>query len=136
MQVQGQTGPQVNPDGSAPNIRVGRLGELVCADSLGKYYELSRRNQLFMGAMQAGAALGTALTATAVTLTLYNPLGSQVNLAILQCTIALTTLQTASTTVESAFVYAASLGLSTGAGPTATTPAKIYSGLLSVGTGT
>lgn len=54
----------------------------------GKYFDSVDAGRCFMCAQQAAAALGTALTATAVTVTLYNPIGSGKNLVLLQATLA------------------------------------------------
>lgn len=128
MQAQGIAGPQVAFDGAQPSLRQGRLGELIDGNSVGKYYELGRRGQMFTASMQAAASLGTALTASAVTLTLWNPIGSTVNLAILQTAVNVTAITSAANAAS--IVYAASLGLSTGLAPTATTPAKVASTFL------
>jgi hypothetical protein len=127
MILQGQVGPQVVADGSQVNTRLGRLGELFISDSVGKYYELCRRGQIFSAAMQAGASLGTALTSTAVTLTLYNPAGSGVNLVLLQCGVNMTTVPVVAEV--NTLVYAGNVNTAAAA-PSTVTAAVIQSGLL------
>ena len=89
--AEGRVGAITVSDGSPREVRLDRFCALVTQDAAGKYYELSKQGRIFCGAMAAGASLGTALTATAVTLTLYNPSTSGVNVSLLQCSICLTT---------------------------------------------
>src|SRR5690242_6307354 len=103
--IEFQVGDRIVANGSENLARSGRFGELIVSESVGKYYELSKQGRIFTTARQAGAAMGTALTATAVTLMLYNPSGSGVNLAILHSTVALTATQT-TTATGSVVVYA------------------------------
>lgn len=102
-------------DGAVNPARAGRFGELVTQDAVGKYYEIARQGRIFVAALNAGAALGTALTATAVTVTLYNPTGSGVNLSILQGAVTWTT--------QTAGVSVASLVWAVNADPSAAIPA-------------
>lgn len=88
MIVENVVGPQNKSDGSISQPRLGRLAELITSESVGKYYELARRGQSFLAAMQSGASLGVALTGTTVTPSLYNPPGSNVYAVILQATVA------------------------------------------------
>lgn len=74
--------------------RVGKTGETIVSYGHGKYHEAVSRGNCFYASNQAEITFGTALTATAVTFTLYNPLGSTVNLSVLWCGI---TIRTAST---------------------------------------
>lgn len=135
FQISTAVGPVQAADGSTPVLRAGRLGELFVSDSVGKYYELCRRGQLFSASLQAPTALGTALTATAVTFTLYNPAGSGVNVVPLQCGIVFDTLE-ATTANALKLVYAANVNTAAAA-PTATTSiaSGIQSGLLGGGAG-
>lgn len=128
MNLELQVGPRIVADGSENIARAGRFGELFTSESTGRFYELSKQGRIFTTARQAGAAMGTALTATAVTLTLYNPSGSGVNLAILQSTVALTATQT-TTATGSVIVYAANVDPAA-AIPTTTTALTVYPALL------
>jgi hypothetical protein len=107
-------------DGAINPARADRFGSLVTQDSVGKFYELARQGRVFTGALQSGTALGTALTSSAVTFTLYNPSGSGVNLSILQTQMTLTALQTTTANIQ-AFAYAVN-GIKGQAGPSSTTP--------------
>jgi len=94
-------------DGAEYPTRIGRLGDLVISAASGEYFELAKQNRMFVASQQAGAVFGTALTATAVTLTLFNPTGSGVNLSVIQTSVALTTTPTA--TEAHVIVYAANV---------------------------
>lgn len=50
MLLEGKVGTQNLGDGSVTPVRTGRLGELVTASAVGKYYELARRGQIFSAA--------------------------------------------------------------------------------------
>jgi hypothetical protein len=106
MIIEGVVGPQSKGDGSVSQPRLGRLAELLTSESVGKYYELARRGQSYLAAMQAGAGLGTALTNTTVTIALYNPPGSGVYGAILQCTVAAAGVPETTTATYQNVVYA------------------------------
>jgi hypothetical protein len=134
MIIEGVVGAQIKADGSVTQPRLGRLAEVLTGDSLGKYYELCRRGQIFMASMQAGASLGTALTATAVTVTLYNPLGSGINVALLQCAVALTVPPTVTVATANLYVYAGNVNTAA-AIPSTVTALTIQSGLLGGGVG-
>jgi hypothetical protein len=81
----------VTPSGGSIAAKGSASGALLSLDKHGRYYEIARNGNLYHASMQAGASLGTALTATAVTLTLYNPSGSVVNLALMGVGVAVTT---------------------------------------------
>jgi hypothetical protein len=81
----------VTPSGGSTVIKGSASGALFSLDRHGTYYEAVRNGNFYHASMQAGASLGTALTATAVTLTLYNPSGSPVNLVLMGAGVAITT---------------------------------------------
>ena len=103
-------------DGSVQPARAGRMGELLTNDAFGKYFQAAKDGMLFCASMQAGATFGTALTATAVTITLYNPTGSGVYLSLISTAVAMRATQTTTATAP-VVVYAANLD------PTAAIPA-------------
>ncbi len=133
MIIEGVVGAQTKADGSVTQPRLGRLGELYTGECVGKYFELARRGQCYMASMQAAASLGTALTATAVTITLFNPLGSGVNGAILQCTVAGAGIPQTTTATFQNVVYAVN-PVTTQIAPTGLTNAIVIPALLG-GTG-
>jgi len=106
IQIEGQVGPLVpQSDGNKQAYpRYGKTGELIVSAGLPKYYELVSRGMCYMSSNQAEVTFGTALTATAVTHTIYNPQGSSVNVVLLQCA---TTIRTCSTPGH--LVYAANV---------------------------
>ena len=91
--MQGVVGPAAGgADGARIPVRLGRNGEIIVGTNHGKYHEAVSRGRCFHASMQAGAALGTGLTATAVTLTLYNPVNSGIHLSLLHAAVAITTV--------------------------------------------
>lgn len=85
-------------------LRAGKTGELITAEAHARYYEAVSRGSVFCACNQAEITFGTGLTATAVTFTLYNPLGSPVNLVLLSCGITVRTATTAGHIVYAANV--------------------------------
>ena len=108
-------------------LGLGLTRQLVANDAAhGEHYNAVTREQAFMASMQAGAALGTALTATAVTLTLYNPATSGVRVILLDVQVGITTVPGVGST---AFVLAVNNDL-TAAVPAVVTETTIRSCLL------
>jgi len=68
---------------------------LSVAQAQGPMEYATHQGSVFMASQQAAAAFGTALTATAVTLTLYNPKGSGKRLIVLSIGAAVVTATTA-----------------------------------------
>lgn len=129
MLAEVRTGIVQAQDGAVNPARADRFGDIVTQDAVGKFYEIARQGRIFVAAMQAGASLGTALTATAVTVTLYNPSGSGVNLSLIQCAIAVTTEATVAAGAKTVLVYAANVNTAAAA-PTATTALTVRGALL------
>lgn len=117
---EGQVGPQQRNDGTTGTVRLGRSGESIVGFAGARYAEPVTRGAVYHAAMQAGGVLGTALTASAVTLTLYNPAGSGVNLVLRHASIGLT----AAPAGNCVLVYAISAN-PLAAVPTATTAAVV-----------
>ena len=85
-------GPIVTADGTSRQpLRIDRTGAQAVVDGHARYREAVSRGNVFVASMQAGAAMGGALTATAVTITLYNPKGSGVRASILWGSVTQTT---------------------------------------------
>jgi len=93
------------------------------ADAHARYQDAILNGNCYYAAMSSGAALGTALTATAVTLTLYNPIGSGVYIVVLEGTLAVTLGLAAA--ASAAVVWAANTNV-LAAAPTSTTLAATY----------
>lgn len=133
-------GPLRRTDGAGNGpVRTGITSEMIVGDAHARYYEAVSRGVVYGAAMQAGASLGTALTATAVTLTLYNPSGSKVNLVLLETSLVITTMLAApGAGAASTAVYVLAGNVSPGAViPTGLTPGTVRNQLLGgpVGTG-
>ena len=125
--MEGMIGPGLGADGSRQPARLGRTAELIIGNNHGKYYEAVSRGKCYHASMQAGASLGTALTATAVTLTLYNPANSGVLLALLHANVAITTVPGGAGTA----VYALAVNVNPlAAAPATNTPATVRNCLL------
>jgi hypothetical protein len=122
MLLQGQVGPQLQSDGTYPNIRQGKLGDAIVSELHGRFYE-----QVYRSSVYSIGSSTTALSANTITLTatttpivgVWNPGTSTVNLVILQAALQIV-VQAASSTAQGAFVWATSTGnnaISTGSAP-------------------
>jgi hypothetical protein len=89
IEIKGQVGPQPAADGSNPEMRQGRDSEVITADAVARFSEATRRRKTFCGMT---AVTGTTIVAANVSpvaaaaasiLSLYNPLGSGVDLHLL-----------------------------------------------------
>ena len=130
MKLEGTVGPQVLSEGGLSEVRLGRTRELVTVDAHARSHEATSRGLTYHAAIQASAALGTALTASAATLTLYNPVGSGVLLSVLHVSAAILTAPAGG----AALVYAVNTN-PTAAPPTGTTAATVRSNRLGPSTG-
>ena len=105
-QIQQTVGPLIpQANGAVANyLRAGATGETVIGQAHARYHEAVSRGRVYCACSQAAVTWGTALTGTAVTYTLYNPVGSGVNLSLLQTSISQITGSTAGTLVYAANV--------------------------------
>jgi len=83
MNLQLQTGPSVNSDGTNPVLRGGKLGEAIVSELNGRYYENAYRGNMFYAVNTAAQALSVA-SSTYTGLVLQNPVGSVKNLVLLE----------------------------------------------------
>lgn len=83
MDIQGQVGPQLAGDGTKPTIRLGRSGEQIVSQFMGRYSEAAARKQIFSVCNQTGVTHSAALTTTFVGICVGNPVTSTVNLHLL-----------------------------------------------------
>lgn len=95
MISQYRTGQGIASDGVPDEGRLTRHKAIAVTDGHARFYDAVQRGNVFMCAQQAAAALGTGLTATAVTLTLYNPSTSPVHLVMMQTTLVVPVATTA-----------------------------------------
>jgi hypothetical protein len=111
-------GITVAQDGTYPELRGGRTGEMSTADVHGRFSEATYRGTLFsIGCQPATTAAPTALSASTILLTasaqpivgVWNPLNSLVNLNILQATL-VDVINNVTSVAPGSFVWAASLG--------------------------
>jgi hypothetical protein len=87
--AEGRAGQRTTSDGAPSEYRLTRTTAIAVAEAHGRYMDAVLRGRVFMACQQAAAALGTALTATVATICLYNPSESNVNLVLLQSSIAI-----------------------------------------------
>ena len=106
--IDSRVGSQDLGNGNVVPFRSGRYADFDFSESLGQYYELVKQGNVFCASRVAGAVWGTALTATAITLTLHNPIASTVDLVVLMATFQMTADQTTTTNAPTV-LYAANL---------------------------
>ncbi len=74
-------------DGALTTVRMCKTGEVAAGQTHGEHYEAVGRGNVFTACTATGgAAPGTAVT-TAAAFCLYNPIGSGVNLSVIQSTM-------------------------------------------------
>jgi len=121
MKIQGKVGTQRLSDGVEADMRLSRSGSVVTSQSGGQYTEASLGGNMYIGSDLGGTAVTTqgGLSATTPALTLYNPVGSGVNLSLMTVTIGVTASPAAAATFMLAY------NLATAAAPTLTTLANV-----------
>lgn len=98
MKIEARVAQGVAADGALDELRLTRQKGLATADAHGRYFDAVDRGNCFFACLTSPCTWGTALTATAVTYTLYNPSGSGKNLVLLETTATVIT-QTAAGSV-------------------------------------
>lgn len=125
MLLQGIAGPQTFADGAYGEIRLGRLGDAIISELHGRFYEQAYRGNLFSGGMgltsisNATFTTGTLSASCTPVVGVWNPVGSGVNLVILQAVLGIA-ITAATNTGGHPFVWATSVGngvITTGAAP-------------------
>lgn len=118
IQISGQVGPQTLADGTGLQpVRQGHFGETVVQDLHGRYYEQSYRGNTFFAASQAVATTTVGLATTYTGLCISNPVGSGINMGILQASLMQSVIQ--ATQIEA---YAIATGFNAATNVTHTTP--------------
>src|SRR5579859_7814749 len=125
MLSEGQARLAQTADGTNSVLRVGRQGELICADAHSKYNEGVIRGQTFVAANNATVALSV-LSGTCTGLALTNPAGSGRILSILNIT---GTIGTVAIVAENSVALAANVN-PVAAAVTHGTPATVRPALL------
>jgi hypothetical protein len=114
VEVTGQVGPQVVADGATAAVRQGRSAEVVFQQLHGRLYEQNFRGAVFSGGMGLTSISNVTYTTGTLGATVtpiagvYNPVGSGVNLAILQAVLGVT-VTAATGTGGAPFVWASSI---------------------------
>jgi hypothetical protein len=86
----GSTATAQNPDNTVANLMLGRQGDALVSEVHGKYYAQVSRGRVFSAVKSAGSLL-LAPAGTTGGLTLYNPVGSGVNLELIEVSVVPTT---------------------------------------------
>ena len=118
------TQPKVSDGLNDGQATFGRYQGQRMLDSHAQLFDCVSRGNCYTASMQAAAALGTAFTATAVTITLYNPANSSKVLVLLRtqlCIVVATTAGHVDYAVNDTLNQAA---------PTATTPITVHNAQL------
>ena len=126
MIIQGQVGPTSSEDGVQAAARQGKLGDVIVSELHGRYYETNYRGATY----RTGATAVTALSANTITsatsatgtpiVGVYNPVGSNINLVILQAYLQVFANNLTSGAAPGAFVWLTALNqsaISTGSTP-------------------
>lgn len=80
--LQGNSGQTSKQVGQALTVGFGETSDVMVTELQARYYENTYRGNKFNAANQAAVTAPAALTASSVNFTLYNPLGSGVNLVL------------------------------------------------------
>src|SRR3990167_7493306 len=126
MKVQGKVGQQILSNGSESDLRMSKNGSLVVMQGGGKYNESVVAGSVYIGANLGGTPVTTqaGLSATTPALTLYNPVGSGVNLILMSVTVDITTSPAAAAGLMLAY------NLASAAAPATTTLANVTNALI------
>lgn len=73
-----------NADGAIVSQMMGKQGEALMSEVHGKWYNAAIRGNLFIGSTAAAGTTVPVSSATAATFTLYNPIGSGVNVELVR----------------------------------------------------
>jgi len=121
MLLEARPGAQVQLVNAVVNpMRSGLSGEVSSLGVQSRYREAVIRGNCYTGGMAAAAAMGTALTSTMVTICLYNPQASNVNLVLLNVNGVVTSVTTTAGAENARDVLAANI-VQNQAAPTGTT---------------
>jgi hypothetical protein len=96
----GQVGAQYVAENGDARLRAGVNGELITGTAHGKYYEAVSRGNVFYAASQDATTWSVELDLTHTGLVVYNPIGSGVNLSMLQAGFSLTVAPVAITHIS------------------------------------
>lgn len=126
MEFEGRVGFVESSRGAKEVIRLGTTNEIMVSQANPTYYDLSVNGNLYTGSNPLGTPVTTqaGLSATTPALTLYNPVGSGVNLVLIATGIGITSAPAANTVLVLAF------NTQNAGAPTATTSANITSSIV------
>jgi hypothetical protein len=121
-------------DGDVQIPIAGKQCEAIVAELHGKYYTQTYRGNLFHGSTAAAGVLLPAVTGTAVTFGLWNPIGSGRNAVLVKSTIGYISTTGAAGNIVYSFQSGVGATAATGAPITAATLGTAQSGFLGGGT--
>jgi len=126
MKVQGKVGIQELSNGSEADFRQDNSGAVVVAPGHFEFERASLDGKIYIGANLGGTPVTTqaGLSATTPALTLYNPVGSGVDLVLIAINLAITSAPAAAASLMLAY------NLANAGAPTSTTDATITSTLI------
>lgn len=126
MESQGKVGQQNLSDGVVSTVRLSKNGAAITANGHAKHEQMVVDGDVYIGANLGGTPVTTqaGLSATTPALTLYNPVGSGINLILISITIDITTSPAAAAGLMLAY------NLASAAAPTATTLANVTNALI------
>lgn len=121
MKVQGVVGIKELSNGSESDLRLNSTGALITAAGFPAYEQMVLDGNVYIGANLGGTPVTTqvGLSATTPALTLYNPIGSGVNLVLITTTVNITASPAAAAGLMLAYNFASA------AAPSATTLANV-----------
>ena len=129
MKMQAKVGEQILANGSDSDLRSDKTGALVVTQGHSKFQEQVLAGNVFIGSNLGGTPVTTqaGLSVTTPALTLYNPVGSGINLVLVSITIDITTSPAAAAGLMLCY------NLASAAAPTLTTLANVTNALLGTG---
>jgi hypothetical protein len=114
VSVKGRVGPDTLQDGAEAKMRQGKSAEQIVQELHGRFYETNYRGGVYSGGMGLTSISNVTFTTGTLGATVtpicgvYNPIGSLVNLAILQAILGVT-VTAATATGGGPFVWATSI---------------------------
>jgi len=100
MLLQGQVGPQISADGTQTILRQGRTSELIVSQAHSRYNETAQTGSVYALSLivtATGVAAGNIVNAAAAAATqfaLWNPVGSGVNLCLIETGVSVSSATT------------------------------------------
>jgi len=127
MEAEGRVGQIYAQDGARENVRLGKFGEVLVSELMGRYYSNSYRQNHFHASVQAGVTSSVGLATTYTGLVISNPLGNSKLMVPLSFSVAQSVINAAVNAIGIACGYSASTNV------THTTPVTPRNNLFGIG---